>query len=134
MCKRKNSLGKIGGYQKEVNFRLDFFARPGSLDKIIAKMPDNLEYMEYKLTEEERQIVGYDDVASVLQISLTELMQSPCQVMYRKEQKNVMIYIHPNFVAVQTYTEDISSNDEIVKNVSAILKMFVDGEGLNIEN
>lgn len=28
--------------------------------------------------------------------------------MYRKEQKKVMIYNHPNFVSVQTYTEDIS--------------------------
>ena len=61
MCKRKDNLKKIKGCQTEVNFRLDYYARPGALDKLFENMPKDMDYFEYKPTEDDLQIIGYDD-------------------------------------------------------------------------
>lgn len=134
MCKRKNNLEKIKGCQTEVNFRLDYFARPGSLDKIFEKMPKNMDYFEYKPTEEDQQIIGYDDVARCLQRSLTELLFYPCKVLKSREGRDITIYVHRNFVSVQTFTTSSDENAEIVDYVNSILQPFLEDGDINIED
>lgn len=134
MCKRKDNLEKIKGCQTEVNFRLDYFARPGSLDKLFANMPKDMYYFEYKPTEEDQQIIGYDDVARCLQKSLTELLFYPCKVLKSKEGREITIYIHRNFVSVQTFTSSSDENAEIVAYVSSILQPFLEDCDINIED
>ena len=134
MCKRKDNIEKIKDCQTEVNFRLDYFARPGSLDKIFANMPKDMDYFEYKPTEEDQQIIGYDDAARCLQRSLTELLFYPCKVLKSKEGRDVTIYIHRNFVSVQTFTLSADENEEIIAYVSSILMPFLDDSDINIED
>lgn len=134
MCKRKDNFEKIKGCQTEVNFRLDYFARPGSLDRLFKKMPKDMDYFEYKPTEEDQQIIGYDEVARCLQRSLTELLFYPCKVLKSKGGREVTIYIHRNFVSVQTFTSSSDENEEIVPFASSILKPFLDDSDINIED
>ena len=134
MCKRKENLEKIKGCQTEVNFRLDYFARPGSLDKLFAGMPKDLDYFEYKPTEEDQQIIGYDDAARCLQRSLTELLFYPCKVLKSKEGRDITIYVHRNFVSIQTFTASSDENEEIVAYVSSILQPFLVDCDINIED
>lgn len=134
MCKRKNNLEKIKGYQTEVNFRLDYYARPGSLETVFVDLPKDMDYFEYKPTEEEQQIIGYDDAARCLQQSLTELLFHSCKVLKSKKGREMTIYIHRNFVSVQTFTSSSDENEEIVAGVSSILKPFLDDRDINIED
>ena len=134
MCKRKDNLEKIKKFQTEVNFRLDYFARPGSLDKLFADMPKEMDYFEYKPTEEEQQIIGYDDVARCLQRSLTELLFYPCKVLKSKEGRDVTIYIHRNFVSVQTFTASSDENAEVEAFASSVLEPFLADSNINIED
>lgn len=134
MCKRKDNLEKIKGYQTEINFRLDFFARPGSFGNIFQNMPKDMDYYEYKPTEEDQQIIGYDDAARCLQRSLTELLFYPCKVLKSKKGREVTIYIHRNFVSIQTFTSSSDENKEIVDYVSLILESFLDNNDINIED
>lgn len=134
MCKRKNIIEKIKGLQKEVNFRLDYFARPGALDKLFEKMPKDMEYFEYKPTEEEQQIIGFDDVASCLQKSLTELLFYSCKVLRSRDERDVTIYIHRNFVSVQTFTSSSDENEEVLTFVVGILQPFLEDSDINIED
>ena len=134
MCKRKDNLEKIKGCQTEVNFRLDYFARPGSLDKLFADMPKEMDYFEYKPTEEERQIIGYDDAARCLQRSLTELLFYPCKVLKSRKGRDVTIYIHRNFVSVQAFTFSSEENKEVVDFACSILQPFLADSDINIED
>lgn len=134
MCKRKNNLEKIKGCQTEVNFRLDYFARPGSLSRLFAGMPKDMDYFEYKPTEEDQQIIGYDDVARCLQKSLTELLFYPCRVLKSKGGREITIYVHPNFVSIQTFTDSSDDNADIVTYVCSILQPFLDDSDINIED
>ncbi len=134
MCKRKQNQEKIKKYQTEVNFRLDYFARPGSLDRLFDSMPKDMEYYEYKPTEEEQQIIGYDDVASCLQKTLTELLFYTCKVLKSKEGPDITIYVHRNFVSVQTYTSSSDDNASIAEFVSGILCLFLNDSDFNIED
>ncbi len=134
MCKRKDNLKKIKGCQTEVNFRLDYFARPGSLDKLFASMPKDMDYFEYKPTEEDQQIIGYDDAARCLQRSLTELLFYPCKVLRSKEGREVTIYIHRNFVSVQAFTASSDENTEVVAFASSVLEPFLADSDINIED
>lgn len=136
MCKskRKDNLEKIKDCQTEVNFRLDYFARPGSLDKIFASMPKDMDYFEYKPTEEDQQIIGYDDAARCLQRSLTELLFYPCKILKSKEGREVTIYIHRNFVSVQAFTTSSDENEEVLAYASSILQPFLDDSDINIED
>lgn len=134
MCKRKDNLEKIKSCQTEVNFRLDYFARPGSLDKLIAGMPKEMDYFEYKPTEEDQQIIGYDDAARCLQRSLTELLFYPCKVLKSKEGRDVTIYIHRNFVSVLAFTSSSDENKEVVAFACSILQPFLADSDINIED
>lgn len=135
MCKRKDNLEKIKKYQVEVNFRLDYYSRPGSLGKIFEKMPKDMDYNEYKPTEEELQIIGYDDAARCLQRSLTELMFYSCKVLKSKDgNRDVTIYIHRNFVSLQTNTSSSEKNDEIIEFVKEIFQFFLNDSDFNIED
>lgn len=134
MCKRKDNLERIKGCQSEINFRLDYFARPGSLDRLFANMPRDMDYFEYKPTEEDQQIIGYDDAARCLQRSLTELLFYPCKILKSKEGRDITIYIHRNFVSVQTYTTSSEENAEVIAYVSSILQPFLDDSDINVED
>ena len=134
MCKRKDNLEKIKTCQTEVNFRLDFFARPGSLDRVFAMMPKDMDYFEYKPTEEDQQIIWFDDVASCLRVTLTDLLYDPCKVLKSKDTDDLTIYIHRNFVSVQRFTSSSDENEEIASFVSDILQPFLDDSDFNVED
>ena len=134
MCKRKDNFEKIKSCQTEVNFRVDYFARPGSLDKLFASMPKDMDYFEYKPTEEDQQIIGFDDAARCLQRSLTELLFYPCKILKSKEGREITIYIHRNFVSIQTFTSSLEENAEIVDFASGVLQPFLDDSDINVED
>lgn len=134
MCKRKDNIEKIKGCQTEVNFRLDYFARPGAIDKVFASLPKDMDYFEYKPTEEEQQIIGYDEAARCIQRSLTELLFYPCKVLRSKEGRDITIYTHRNFVSIQTFTSSSDENNEIIAYASSILEHFLENSDINIED
>lgn len=80
MCKRKNSLDKIKNLQRSLNFRLDFYAVPKSLRQLVDELYKGGIYEERKPTEDEMQRVDFDNVASCMNTSITELLYNNCHI------------------------------------------------------
>lgn len=134
MCKVKNNINKIGKYQRDINFRFDYYSVPGSIDTVVKLLAPGTNYECRRLTEEELQVVDYDSVASSMDITITELLFHSVFIMTDND-KRYTIFVHRNYVSVDFWTEGMDGNSVIVSETANILRRFLgEVEGFNIQD
>lgn len=134
MCKRKNNLEKIKGFQISLNFRVDYYSIPGSLAPLVKSIYNGDVYVERKPTEEEMQIIDYDGVASCMNTTITELLYHPCHIIIKKDDERCTVYIHRNFMSIQYSTKSADENDYVVNKVAGFLLPVFKDDHFNVQD
>lgn len=134
MCKRKSNLDKIKGFQRSLNFRIDYYSIPDSIDSLVKSIFKEDIYVERKPTEEEMQIIDYDGVASCMNTTITELLYHTCRIISKKDDERCTIYIHRNFVSIQYDTKSSDENEGIYPKVAEFVKTVFSGGMFNVQD
>lgn len=134
MCKRKDNLDKIKGFQQSLNFRLDYYAVPQSLRSLVDELYQGGVYEERKPTEEEMQVIDYDNVATCMNTTITELLYHNCHIISGLEDGNCTLYIHKNFISIQYETQSSDDNAKVCDFVKHVFSKIDGNDRFNVQD
>lgn len=134
MCKRKDNLAKIKRFQQSLNFRMDYYAVPKSLRQLVDDLYKGGVYEERKPTEDEMQIIDFDNVASCMNTSITELLYHNCHIISGLDEGKCTIFIHKNFISIQYDTTSSDDNVKVCDYVRSVFSQVVGSGRFNIQD